>query len=514
MSNPPTDELDDLIRAELATMVAESPPLAVTPPATAGSVLGPSARRAIAVAAAIAVVVGGAVAAMTLRGSDGNDRAASGRAAGTDAPVAGSPVTPGRLAVAEGASDYYVGPEELGMPTFDLSLFDTIARCAELDADGVCTRLEGIGWVPIVEYRRPWGEPSVFGGNPRRVAVGTTFGLGAAAEHAAAIAGASEPVEIRGAEGVTVVQGDVITVLWDERPDVVAWVSGTAVSLDELLEVAEGVRLVDGPATISDVVAIPGTASSPAVGNSAAGIVVARGIDGEECVGMRFLDDERACPAAVATMTWVDARIDVVDDGFAVTGAAPSEVAAVRLTPRGGAARTIEPFEFGPFHHRFFRVDMEPTVALTVEWLDEHGGVLSATDRVGSGSGYGVRTAYVIDGSLVPGAGANLAALMTGAYRGQEFVSLARTGLPVELIAAAAGIEQTTVYYGYSSGDDVPAEATTLAAWLGAADVRRASEELTRTVLGYDCSPEWDCTTGDVVVILGRDQGIAWAPGL
>jgi DNA-directed RNA polymerase specialized sigma24 family protein len=57
------------------------------------------------------------------------------------------------LPVADGVSDFYVGPERLGTPVVSLDEFGRLVRCATLDASATtCAKLEGYAGVGLTRY--------------------------------------------------------------------------------------------------------------------------------------------------------------------------------------------------------------------------------------------------------------------------------------------------------------------------------------------------------------------------
>ena len=285
-----------------------------------------------------------------------------------------------RLPVVAGASDFYIGPSSLGTPTMNLSLFEQIARCTELTADGSsCAQLEGLAGVGLVDYA---GDAASTPDTVERsqtsylVTIGTTFTGVTPAEYAEQWPGlkadtipAAEPTTVRGHDALEFYETvGRPAVVWQERPGVLVWVAVPPEREAELLAIAEGVQRVPGPTDIPwvQVVPEPGVAFD-ASNNNAEGMVVGRR-GSLECVGLGYL---ASCGTDIASRMFVA--------GGMVATATPPEVAQVRVTFSSGSS-LVEPEAKDGFTSRFVRVSVpDPATVELVEWLGADGTVIAST---------------------------------------------------------------------------------------------------------------------------------------
>lgn len=298
------------------------------------------------------------------------------------------------LPVSPGLTDYYAGPTSLGEPSNtpqDLQVRTTIPgreneqvsffngiRCAELDAAGTtCVELDGLTYFGgLVQYdtditvdttgtrtsdsfsiqiNTSWTDLT-----PEQL-ITSTYGPETAIDDA------------RTVRGHPAVYTDYISpsLVWQERPGVLVSVQVPTERQSELDEIAENIRLVEGPTTISSRVAVPGTGDVVgATGDRFNTLTVERG-NGVECVGWAFA---QSCDTDIAATTFREST----SDGPAIIGATPSDVTAVRLTVAGETLTTIDTRSFGTYESRFFKVDITATGPITVEWLNENQAVVAS----------------------------------------------------------------------------------------------------------------------------------------
>jgi hypothetical protein len=290
------------------------------------------------------------------------------------------------LPVAAGLSDFYVGPERLGTPVVSLDEFGRLVRCTTLDATGAtCDKLEGYAGVGITRYLSDVTVDTSSGADAGGldVEIGTTFTDIAPIDYARAwgndpeLGDASiEGVEVRGHAAVTYAYAGSRYVVWTERPGVLVWVKAANDAPDDLLEIAEGVRRVPGPATIPWIVSVPDEKHGnvyDASSNDADTLLVGRHSDGSECVGLGYI--ESACTGAIGEQTFVK----IVDDRALVTGIAPATVTAVRVSQNGTTLveTPTRPIDASP--NLLFSEYVEVEGPVTVEWIDPTG-VMASTD--------------------------------------------------------------------------------------------------------------------------------------
>lgn len=310
-----------------------------------------------------------------------------------------------RLAVVDGAADYYVGPAELGSPSVDSRFIEQTLRCVELNAtfDG-CTKVEGMAVVAAVSYEES-SETTVDTTNRPEssywVSVGTTFVDLPIEDYAKRLATPGTVVATTLADGrpaVTMDNSMSPAIMWQARPGVIAWVTVPPERAGELASIAAGVRQVAGPATIADRVVVPGTGQAfGGWDNDGAGLVVGR-LGASECVGPGYVS---GCGQDIVARTFVRST----SDGVSVAGAVPPEVSTVRVTPQFGEPRVIEPSPFADYRSQFFGADLGQDAVVRVEWLDAAGTVLAAETPASSApdlQGWGASVAVVqLDGRLI-----------------------------------------------------------------------------------------------------------------
>lgn len=354
----------------------------------------PPTRHRWLAAAAAAVLIVGAV-ALIARSMDTDRAAAPGSATepsdGQLVPTStGVPMldlgTPDPLPVAPGVTDFYVGAEDLGEPALSLDAFERVTRCVALSADGTtCERIEGIAHVPLATYTGVRGTGTAY--------IGTTFAEVEADRYADMMWDPGDssyaeriPVTMRGHAGLQRIDDRQSGVAWVERPGVLVWVVVTPDIADDLLTIAEGVRLVDGPATIPHRVVVPdlGTAwdATPELDpiGFIAGLQEGNGFvvalhDGVECFGFPTVI---SCGRTPADRVW---SRPTADGGMLVLGAASSDVASVNVVLPDDSKAGTATIGFGPYAARFFSFrlsDERYPVAdpVVIEWLSADGTVL------------------------------------------------------------------------------------------------------------------------------------------
>lgn len=303
-----------------------------------------------------------------------------------------------RLVVVPGATDFYVGAEQLGEPTTHLDMFEGLTRCAELATEGrACARIEGIAGVGLTDYADQAGGSIV---------IGTTFATVTPAEYAQAWGptqggGEISQVTVRGHDGVTYLNEDRPAIVWTERPGVLVWVVVSGEFSDQLMPIAEGVRSVTGPSTIPHRVLVPGLLAVPwdTVDNDSDGLLVAL-VEGVECVGYGHVD---RCGTAVGDRVAVRTRKTgpileeggKVVDGILVVGSTPVNATSVNVTfPTFTVASDTTAFP--PYASRFFAFVVPYSPPNTVEWVSADG------EPIDSGP-------VTLPGGFVPDVGAPIA---------------------------------------------------------------------------------------------------------
>ena len=343
--------------------------------------------RTVSIAAAAVLVVGAAaVGAVLLR--NGSDLATQSGQSNPQPSVSLPCDVDGchgfaRLAVAPGASDYYIGGADLGTPTVDLSLFDTIAWCSALDAAGTtCLTLQGAAGVEQVTYNT--SSTPLFGDRAQdQIRIGTTFTDISPQQYARQWGttkggGAVSPLTVRGHVGARFMAELDPALVWQERPGVLVWVAVPPQRAGDLDAIAVGVRVAAGPRTIAAQVVVPvGTEHYTATDNDAAGLLAAHAaVQGAECIGYQFID---SCGQTIASRTF----LSTTSDHTVVAGSTPSGVALVHVTTSDGVVTTGVPVAALPgFTSRYFDITVAGTVR-TVEWLDAAGNLLASTDAAG-----------------------------------------------------------------------------------------------------------------------------------
>jgi hypothetical protein len=271
------------------------------------------ARRAVAVAVGLVLVAGAGAGWLVLERATTDREVVSGPSPSAPpvVPEPASTVTTvpcfgdvcaavDALAVAPGAADFYVGPLSLGEPTVHIAEFGQVGltRCVELSADGrTCLRIEGMAGVPLVSYPTELSNLSTVPGDASEQAgieIGTTYTELAPADYAQRWGELRDPVTVRGHEGVRFSQGPHELVAWQEQPGVLVWVAVPAAKAGDLLPIAEGVRRLDGPATIPHVVVVTPLAEPwEATDNNANGVVYGR-LGDRLCVGAGWIPEDCA----------------------------------------------------------------------------------------------------------------------------------------------------------------------------------------------------------------------------
>ncbi len=175
-----------------------------------------------------------------------------------------SPYAP--LPVADGVSDFYVGPADLGTPVVALHDFVPLVRCAELDPSAtVCNRLEGFAGVALTRYPSEVtvDTTGVELNHAPDVEIGTTFTEITPLQYAGewvskmAAGGNIEEVVVRGNPAIIINEFASRYVVWNERPGVLVWVKAANDAQGDLLAIAEGVRRVPGQTTLPGLSAFP-----------------------------------------------------------------------------------------------------------------------------------------------------------------------------------------------------------------------------------------------------------------
>ncbi len=384
------DQLDHAVRSVLADII-DTAPVPAEQPARVFS-LDPPRRSGhgllLGAAAAALVAVGVGTVVLLTNGGDDEATMPEGQPVATPAPSPTSVATPESvpstgplacsedgctpfdpMAVAQGATDFYVGSADLGTPTIHLDWFDSLTRCVELSEDyTTCAKIEGIAGVNLVGHATADGE----------VAIGTTFTDLTPTDYANTWGPpqsdptiGQEPARVRGHDAIRHLTDTGPAVVWQERPGVLVWVVVPAGSDLDPVVVAEGVQLVDGPATIPHRVVVPAL-SRPwdAQDNDSDGLVVATS-NGEECVGLNYVE---TCGAEMNARTIV--RVGS-DGATAVAGSATAEVTKVRIGITGGAPIEVETITFANYPSRYYSTVVASGAVESITCLAADGSVVA-----------------------------------------------------------------------------------------------------------------------------------------
>jgi hypothetical protein len=286
------------------------------------------------------------------------------------------------LPVAPGASDFYIGPESLGEPTIDLSLFETLTRCTTLSPDAkTCTKIEGITRAPLATYAVPSAsiDTTTQERKPPLIGIGTVFADISAEKYVSDSVGPSGPsVTVRGHEAVAFSENLDAAVIWQERPGVLTWVSVPAELEPQLLEIAEGIRKIDGPKTIPSKVVVDESYPYDAIDNRGRSLVVGRA-GSVECVHVRFLG---TCEQEIGQLTVFYAVGEQTRLEVAVGGWTPANVVTVRLANETGTLGSVQTTRFFNYEGRYFDIAMTNGASPTIiEWLDADGAVVSREEH-------------------------------------------------------------------------------------------------------------------------------------
>lgn len=286
-----------------------------------------------------------------------------------------------RLAVVPGAADYYVGPESLGTPNVSLDWYETLVRCTELTADfSACQKIEGIAGVNLVSYPTSLTIDTVVRNEDSfKVSIGTTFADITPQQYAdqwgvsSMGPDAQKGLVVRGHEAIGYDNEYSSTVVWQERPGVLVWVTVPIEMADQLLEVADGVRRFDGPTTIPDKAMVTGLGNAPfqAESNDATGLIAAR-VAGVDCVGYLWIEQ---CGTDIAKRTIVRSWSEGV---VTVAGSTPADVVTVQAMLKSGEVRSVDTVAFADRASRFYVMDSFSGVVMSVSWLDANGTVVDS----------------------------------------------------------------------------------------------------------------------------------------
>lgn len=357
----------------------------------------PSRQRRMPVVAAAAALVALGVGGLALNASNSQQPATANAPTNTlPAPVeASSPPTTApigplcdedrgcagfdALVVADGISDYYVGPASLGEPRIDESHFRYLTRCVELDTAGAtCTKIEGIAGVGIVDY--PSDVPvdtSVTTADANDIEIGTVFTDISPEEYSAGWAAewGSSAIDVRGTTAIAYRTTDTTaSLIWTERPGVLVWIQAPLEREAELPAIAEGLQLVDGPETIPSRLVVAGTGEPYDASSNDGDAMIVGKRDGTECTGWAYIDD---CSNAIADTTYMR----TINDEPVIVGAVPADVASVVVRPVDGEPVIASLITVEGYETRFFQTAVETYETTTVEWLDP-AGVITATTAV------------------------------------------------------------------------------------------------------------------------------------
>jgi|CXWL01.1.fsa_nt_gi hypothetical protein len=470
-----------LVGGGAAVWSASTRPEPATDPATAGSVDVSTVTSAASTPTEVESTVSSILTAST----------------GSSVPCLVEDCTPvDRLSVVDGASDFYAGPESLGPPVVNQELLDQfgLVRCLELTSDGMaCQRIEGLAAVDLVAY------PSV------GVEIGTTFTSISAADYAAkwGVSGAgvapTEDVVVRGHPGVRFPYGERDLVVWPERDGVLVWVTAPSAMSDELLSIAEGIRTLDGPATIPYLVVTGLGSSWDASNNDAAGVVYAR-IGDALCLGIGWVPEP--CSRIVTRQT------PDGSEALQIAGAGPSGAATARVELDDGSSYDFALSDAAGITDGGVFLGEIPAVsdAFTLTWLTAGGAVLASESidvtsdpevvvATTSPAGSDDTTVVVANASNVNGAASAFTANIRGNY------------VTIGAVNALQMADRTVVYYspGFESA------ARDLAGQVGGADVAPMPDlsTIVETQVLIGSSDGRRVANGpDVLVVVGNDHAI------
>lgn len=288
-----------------------------------------------------------------------------------------------RLPVVAGATDFYAGPDDLGTPQVELDFFDSLTRCAELTADfSACQRVEGIAGVSLVSYATDVTiDTTVRSQDSFGIEIGTTFTTIAPIDYArrwfdSKTGSSFDDVTVRGHDAVRYRYLDSPVVVWQERPGVLVSVSVPPEQSDRLLEIAEGVRRLDGPTTIPDrVMVVPVATQWDAWDNDGDGVIAAT-TNGTECVGLDYID---TCGEDIVSRTIVRGSLTTGDPSTRAAGSAPASVTQVRLDIAGAEPVVVPTVAFADHLSRYWSTVVAGFSIERVTWLDAQGTEVDTT---------------------------------------------------------------------------------------------------------------------------------------
>ncbi|BAN01559.1 PASTA domain-containing protein [Ilumatobacter coccineus] len=309
------------------------------------------------------------------------------------------------LPVNDGATDFYLGPESLGEPVVHTDWFDTLTRCVTLSADlGSCDKIEGIAGVNLVSYPLDTGEPAATDDaqSGPEISIGTTFTDLDPATYATRWGptqgdGPQTNTTVRGHPAINYLNETDPAVIWQERPGVLVWVAVPPAREDDLMDIAEAIRVTDGPATIPNRVIITDLAEPwDAWDNDGDGLIVATS-DGQECVGLNYID---TCGSDISQRTIV--RIH--SDGTAtIAGSTTANATSIRITTTGNDPIEINTIPFANYPSRYYSTTVPAGVVETIIWLDSTGTELDryTPQLTAPDSSDGVQLYTTIDGDTL-----------------------------------------------------------------------------------------------------------------
>ena len=289
-----------------------------------------------------------------------------------------------RLPVVVGATDFYAGPDALGVPQVAIDYFDSLTRCAELNSEfSACQRIEGIAGVSLVTYATETTTVDTTARSESSFAtnIGTTFTDLSPTQYAAqwTVSGAGPatltPLTVRGHDGVRYTYVGAPGVVWQERPGVLVWVSTPPESEDQLMTIAEGIRRLDGPTTIPNRVMVSPLAEVWDAGSNDGNGVLVASAGGTECVGLDYLE---TCGEDITVRTVVRA-ISEPSGTTRVAGSTPAGVSSVRIDITGGAPITVETITFANYASRFYSTTVSGGEVESVTWLDDQGNEIESS---------------------------------------------------------------------------------------------------------------------------------------
>lgn len=288
-----------------------------------------------------------------------------------------------RLPVVAGASDFYAGPEALGVPHVAIDFFDSLTRCAELNSDfSACQRIEGIAGVNLVTYTTETTiDTTARSESSYATNIGTTFTDLSPAQYAAqwAVSGAGPatltPMTVRGHDAVRYAYAGAPGIVLQERPGVLVWVSTPPESEDQLMTIAEGIRRLDGPTTIPNRVMVSPLAKVWDAGNNDGDGVLVASAGGTECVGLDYLE---TCGEGIRSRTVVRALSEPTGT-TRVAGSTPAGVSSVRIGITGAAPITVDTITFANYASRFYTTTVSGGEVESVTWLDDQGNEIDSS---------------------------------------------------------------------------------------------------------------------------------------